>query len=127
MEPNVTLVVQLVHFMFAYFILERVLFRPAVDAIQRRDKELHEQELEVAERKRAIELQRLKAESDWSEHQQELQKNIPLTLRQPQYINIEDLYVQAALKASSSRPTAEQIQKLVQDIKRMLVLRIARD
>lgn len=119
MTINLTVVVQLVHFMIAYFILERVLFRPSVSALREHDALFHEKLDRVAKNKKEVEKLRFKIEEERKAYQEELQKHIPPLVSVRQSASMDDIYKDAQLqeKEQDVQASAEVIvEKVVKRI-----------
>ncbi len=118
MTINLTVLVQFVHFMIAYFILERVLFRPSVSALKIQDALFHKKVDHLAEGKKKVEALRFQLEEDRKMHREELQKSIPTLARFRKPLSIEEVYESARYEETAAADYANKatIKAIVQRI-----------
>lgn len=91
MELNITLFVQVVHFIVAYFLLERLFFRPAFFCIQERDCDLKQLQDTLAAQTQQVAVSRERAEKSRLNHQERLVQLIPpLQVARAAAADIED-------------------------------------
>lgn len=77
MNINVTVIIQIVHFLIAYAVLERLFFRYAITLILRRDEDIIRLQKSLAEEKRNIEILKAHVSDQWHRYQRLLQHEVP--------------------------------------------------
>jgi hypothetical protein len=119
MGINITLFVQIFHFLFAYVLLDRIFFRMAVPIVRAEDRKIIALESEIAEQQVRIEGRIRYNEEDWHILQKRLQSECPRqAIGQKQAGSCEDMsqepYAMGALNA------------VVDDLSQIVVERITR-
>jgi hypothetical protein len=119
MDINVTVIIQIVHFLIAYYVLERLFFRYALGLIQIRDEQVIHLKKTVAEEKRNSEILKAHVSDQWHRYQRLLQHEVP-SLNPPRLsLAQQDQYV------SVSACVAEKEEATLQaELSHMLVRRV---
>jgi hypothetical protein len=78
MNINVTIVLQCIHVLIAYNILERLLFRPGVRLLEQQDDRRRQGEVIRARQQERIEDIRGEIADQWQRYQQDLKRDIPV-------------------------------------------------
>jgi len=118
MDINVTVIIQIVHFLIAYYVLERLFFRYAIGLIQTRDEQIIRLKKSVAEEKRNIEILKTHVSDQWHRYQRLLQHEVP-SLNPPRIsLAPQDQY------ASMSTYSDEEKAALREELSDMLVRQV---
>jgi F0F1-type ATP synthase membrane subunit b/b' len=77
MTVNITIVVQVLNFLFAYWILERFLFRYTIAIIQKRDEHARMRSESLAFQNQSNETLRVHINEQWQRYQRALHSEVP--------------------------------------------------
>jgi hypothetical protein len=116
---NFTLVIQVIHFWVAYFILSRLLFKPAYDLIVADEQQARALEKQINRVETTIAEQTTNNKHEWVRLQQDLQKQVPPT----QYA-----MVKAAAREPAPQPrvvSEQEVQALVVQTRDMIMNRVS--
>jgi hypothetical protein len=92
MNVNLTVIVQIVHFLIAYSILERFFFRYAVRLIQKRDSHILKLTQAITEQKNNAEILKVHVAEQWQRYQRALQHEVPSLAAPRIMLSLESLY-----------------------------------
>lgn len=117
---NLTLIVQIINFWIAYFILTRILFKPAYDAIMADEQQGNALERQIGRVETTITEQSMINRREWTQLQGDLQKQLP-------EVRHEIVKAVGVSEQPLTAPSEQEIRALVAQTRTLLVKRVSND
>lgn len=117
---NLTLIVQIINFWVAYFILTRILFRPAYEVIMADEQQGNALEKQIGRVETTIAEQASLNKREWVQLQGTLQKQVP-------QVRHEIVKGVGKFEQPSVIPSEQEVQELVAQTRALLVKRVSND
>ncbi|MBA2307605.1 hypothetical protein H0W26_05740 [Candidatus Dependentiae bacterium] len=107
---NLTLVVQMLHFIGAYLFISRYLLKPGYEAVKEDDERNHHIRTNIIHQQKNIAERSLRKYEQWNECQEGFMLNRPLLERAIPRIDLKEEYMQPL------EPSLEDIQRAVREV-----------
>lgn len=121
MTLNATLFLQIFHFILAYFILDRLLLRKAVDIIQKEQADQEALMNGIQKERDAVAEKQEQKQIDWQRYQNQFMEKIPQPIIQPKLTLFEKKTV------SIPEVSENEINRYAHELKSLLIEKVTND
>ena len=115
MTINITIAFQILHFLIAYVILDRLFFKVAIATVQKRDLALRNVQESLAQQKQNVETLRWHVNDEWQRYQRALRSDVPHPAKQLAKAAIQPALIETKI------PSKTEEDALVGQLKTLLV------